>query len=351
MSTIARRRSLPVDEGLMAIREELEAQTVAQLRKLAREAGVSGVAGLRKAELVDELLRLESEPKEARAPIEPRAAPAGAVSLPRRPVAGALLQIVGLIGILLSLAFALVVPVGAVLAGRAAQGYLAGAAKGARELGATVGLARSSLDAAALALEDSAGALRTVEGGLANADPLLGSVGDLLGDELPTTIESTRSALVNAQEGAAAMDRVLRALRLLGVDYDPEQPLDESLAETADSLAPLPASLEAVERDLDTSRRDLSEVTDELGKVREDLLILSGEIGEVGDSLVGYSGELIRAGEALEQAAQAAPRVGWIAGGLLALFALTSLAGQYSAIMVGRILRDPSGESGKIPPE
>lgn len=323
----------------MARREELEAQTVAQLRKLAREAGLSGVGELRKAELIDELLRLEAEEVEDRPPIEPGPAPPVSVSLPRRPMAGALLQFAASVGLLLSLVFALVVPAGAVWAGRAAQGFLSDAAQGARELGTTIGGARGSLDAAALALEDSAGALREVEGGLANADPLLASVGDLLGDELPTTIEATRSALVNAQEGAAAMDRVLRGLRLLGVDYDPDQPLNQSLAETAESLEPLPASLEGVERDLSTSRQDLSAIGDELDTVRQDLVILSEEIGTVADSLAGYSGELRRAGETLDRSAEAAPAAGWIAGVLLALSALTSLAAHYAAFTVGGMLR------------
>ncbi len=335
----------------MARRDELEAQTVAQLRKLAREAGLSEVGGMRKADLVDELVRHEAEKSADRAPPEPRAAPTEPVSWPRRPLAGMLLQMTGLVGLLLSLSLALVLPAASVLAGRAVGGYLAGAARGARELGTTIGTARGSLDTAALALDDSAGALRSVEDGLKNADPLLASVADLLGEELPTTIDSTRTALVSAQEGAAAMDRVLRGLRLLGLDYNPDQSLDQSLAQTAGSLEPLPASLKAVERELDTSRRDLSDVDDELETVREDLVILSTELGKLADSLAGYSGDLRQAGEALDRSAEFAPTAGWIAGGLLALLALTSAAAQYAAIVVGGMLRGWSGQESEISPE
>ncbi len=324
----------------MSRRQELEAQTVAQLRKLAREAGLQGAGSLRKRELVDRLLQAEENaPGELPEAGSDDAHAAQQAQPIRRPFIGGLLQLVSALGLLLSVVAALVLPVVAVRAGRSAQGALDQGAATARELAVTVRTSRAGIDSASLALESAAQALRTTEQGLANSDPLLRSVGDLLGEELPTTIEATRAALLGARQGAAAMDRVLRGLRFLGLDYDPEQPLDESMEETATSLEPLPNSLRAVEGELDTSREDLTSVSQDLRAVSADLDELADQLGNMADSLQGYAADLDQAADSLEWAGQRAPQAGWLAAIVLAVLSAGFAASQYAAFTLGGLLR------------
>ena len=321
----------------MTRREEYQAQTVAQLRKLAREAGITGVSDLRKAELVDRLVELEAEKEEIKP--EPPSDKSDERILPARPYFGFLLQLVGALGLLLSILAAIALPLAGARAGRFGADALSAGAETARQLALTVRTSRASIEAAASGLTNASQALNTVEQGLTNSDPLLGSVGELLGEELPVTIETTRAALIGAQGGAAAMDRVLRSLAFLGLEYDPEQPLDESMAETADSLEPLPDSLRGVEGDLAASREDLDAVRADLDELADDLQQLGEELGAMAASLEGYAGDLTRAGQGLERASQRAPTVGRWVGGLGAVIALGLAASQYVTIVVGGLLR------------
>lgn len=322
----------------MSRRQEFQAQTVAQLRKLAREAGLTGVSKLNKAELVDRLLEAD-----AGSPAAPQAAPsAPPTTTAGRPLLGLVVQIFAGLGLIISLLAALALPLAGVRVGRRGQRVLAGAAETARSLALTASTSRSSIDAAAAGLENASRTLLAVETGLANSDPLLESTAELLGQELPQTVESTHEALVSAQDGAAAIDTVLRGLSgiaLLGVDYNPEQPLDESMAQTAASLEPLPESLRAVEEDLMTSRADLRAVRAELETTGRDLEQLSEELATMADSLQGYAGDLRRTADELDRVAELAPSAGRWMGILGGLAALGFAASQYAAVRVGGMLR------------
>lgn len=321
----------------MSRSEEFQAQTVAQLRKLAREAGLTGVSKLNKTELVERLLEAEAE-----SPAASQAAPSAATTTAGRPLLGLVVQICAGLGLIISLLAALALPLVGVRAGRAAQQLLAGAADSARSLAVTARTSRSSIDAAALGLENASQTLRTVESGLANSDPLLEATAELLGEELPQTVESTHEAILGAQGGAAAIDTVLRGLSriaLLGVEYSPDQPLDESMAQTAASLEPLPGSLRALEGDLQSSRDDLRSVRAELETTARDLQLLSDELAAMADTLQGYAGDLRRSADKLDRAAELAPAAGRWAGALTGLAALGLAASQYAAVTVGGMLR------------
>lgn len=322
----------------MSRREEYGAQTVAQLRKLGREAGLTGVSDLTKGELVDKLVELEAE-GQMEVKTEPATARIDEATLPARPLLGFLLQLVGALGLLLSLLTAIALPLGGARAGRLVQDAMSAGAETSRQLALTVRTSRASIKAAASGLENASQALNTVEQGLVNSDPLLESTGELLGEELPITIETTRAALISAQGGAAAMDRVLRGLAFLGLEYDPEQPLDQSMGETADSLEPLPATLRGVESDLSASREDLDAVRADLDDLGRDSQQLAEELSTMAASLEGYAGDLTRAAQRLERGSQRAPMVGRWYGGLGAVLALFFAASQYATLVVGGLLR------------
>jgi hypothetical protein len=97
------------------------------------------------------------------------------------------------------------------------------------ELETGLGTAGDSLAAASAAAADSSGNLE--------------DLADFLDGDLVANIEAIQGSMPAAIQAAGAIDDTLRALSLLGVDYDPEQPFDESLRAIDAALQDLPTQL------------------------------------------------------------------------------------------------------------
>lgn len=296
----------------MSRRQHLEAKTVAQLRVEARQLGHSGVSRLRKAELIDLLLRQREERAEA----VPRDAKE------QRSAIGRLLQAVAVVGLLIGLVVAMLGPLVAVRGSRRLREGLVAASATAEGLAETVGASERSLRSAGASLEAARQGMQSVEGSLEGSDPLLGSLSDLLGDELVSTLETTQASLKSAEQGAAAMDQVLRGLRFLGLEYDPNQPLDRSLAEAAASLEPVPPALEKVESELGETRVDLKGIRVELRALDRELERLSKDLEATADSLGKQAATLERAAGRLDRWAERSSLLGWIAAAGSSIFGL-----------------------------
>ncbi|MGD2163057.1 MAG: hypothetical protein PVI81_09445 [Anaerolineales bacterium] len=154
------------------------------------------------------------------------------------------------------------------------------------ELAQIVGSAQDTILQTSTALNTSSSALEQAQNNLEEIGPLLESVQALLGEDLPSVIIATQRGLDSAQSGARAMDQVLRALSsirfLTGVNYSPEQPLDEALQDVAESLVPMPEGLISVaektgkfNQAVDDVEPELNEVIDEIGKMSASLRSMS----------------------------------------------------------------------------
>jgi hypothetical protein len=93
-----------------------------------------------------------------------------------------------------------------------------------------------------------------------NTGLLVDTFSTLSGEDFPTIITNTQSALASAQTSAIVIDNVLSALAsipLIGIDYNPETPLNQALAQVSASLSPLPAELAKIQDNLDTTNTSL----------------------------------------------------------------------------------------------
>lgn len=345
--------------------EDLQSLTRAQLRELAREADIPRSSSLVKSDLIEHLtldrrwrvLKFEVLLDEARrhgitelqdvdkaglirelhrahqsAPL-PAPEPdtvvgeAAGVARPRAgpsPALGRALRGAGFIGMAVLLTTAVALPIGSILISPRIEGQLSDLSRSLGEASELLYASSLALEAASDALDATTRGLETTQTTLADSQPMLDSVSDLLGDQAPNTIESTRSALAGAQDGARAMDRVLRGLALFGLDYNPELPLDESLAMTADSLEPLPGALLGVQEDLDLVAGDLQALEHSLGRVKGDISILSRAVRPMGEDLGIQANNLGQLSGQLDQAGQGVRT--WIIGfGILG--SLTALWG------------------------
>ena len=67
---------------------------------------------------------------------------------------------------------------------------------------------------------------------------------DVVGTDLPDTIDAVRETMPALIEASAVIDTTLRGLALFGVPYDPEVPLGEGFRRLDEQLAPLSATLQ-----------------------------------------------------------------------------------------------------------
>ena len=119
---------------------------------------------------------------------------------------------------------------------------------------------------------------------LATSQPLLEGIAGVLDNELPSTITGVQNSLTTASESAKLIDGVLgllSSLPFVNLNYNPEQPLHESLQRVSDDIGKLPDSLSIMETDLSSS-------VDNLGLVQEGMQSMADSIGEISTSLESY---------------------------------------------------------------
>jgi len=141
---------------------------------------------------------------------------------------------------------------------------------------------RATLDELDGLLEKAAGLSGDIDDSLIAVTPLLDDMATFLGDQMPVTLESTELSLRSASDGAAAIDSLLRLLSripFLGIiEYDPTQPLDASLVQAANGIAPLGAPLIELQVDLNQFSDVLNEMHPEIGSTELALDDFRGEL-------------------------------------------------------------------------
>ncbi|MFN2305189.1 MAG: hypothetical protein ACK2TV_15785 [Anaerolineales bacterium] len=113
----------------------------------------------------------------------------------------------------------------------------------------------------------------------------------LIGDDLRLTIINTQTALSSAASSAAIIDKTLSFLDkvpLLGVDYQPEVPLNISLEQAADSMDGIPVSLESMEQDLGETASGLLSLNSNISDLADNLSELEDNIFGARDVLRDY---------------------------------------------------------------
>ena len=149
-----------------------------------------------------------------------------------------------------------------------------------------VGDLADSIESSELLFERTTEAIESIETASRSTVRTLTSVGALLeettevaGEGVADSLESAVETLPGLISTGRVIDNTMRALSFVGVDYDPDRPLDESLADLEASLAPLPdqirdqvALLEDVQTDLEDIAEDGRELSGVLLEARLDMM-------------------------------------------------------------------------------
>lgn len=170
----------------------------------------------------------------------------------------------------------------------------------------TVGETTAVLDAT---FGDVADGLRAVQRTLIDSSVTLTQVakvtddlGELLGRDIPESIEAIRRTMPSLIATAGVVDGTMRALSFVGVDYDPETPFDDALVEIDGRLGEIPETLRGQEA-------VLADVADQLSAFGGQTLVM-------GDDLAGIRGRLVESESLLDRYAASADEARELLGGL-----------------------------------
>lgn len=145
------------------------------------------------------------------------------------------------------------------------------------------------------ALESTSDTLESVEGivadgavDLSNVSAAGSALAEVVTVSVPAALDSVRQSLPALEDTARVLDRTMRALSFVGVDYDTEVRLDDAIANVEAELAPIPATLR------DQAQR-FEETTTAINDLATSALGVSSRLDEVGASLRDVADTLTRA--------------------------------------------------------
>jgi hypothetical protein len=210
-----------------------------------------------------------------------------------RRIIGFVMLVVALIGILISIAgtyigFQFVDSIGAAL-----DQTLTIASDALGTTSETLSLTKRTVEQA----EEGLGTVVTTAENLATTidetRPLLDQVTTVATGSVPDSLAAVEDTIPNLVEVAGAIDNTLQALEAfqfsrsvlgvdfafdLGIEYQPEQRFDESVALIGVGLEGVPDSLRALESDLNVAN-------DNLATISEDILTISGDLATINESV------------------------------------------------------------------
>ena len=123
----------------------------------------------------------------------------------------------------------------------------------------------------------------------------VGSFANLMGKDLPTSIDATRTALKSAQSSAIVVDNVLTTLSrvpFINIQYNPVVPLSVALSDVAKSLDNLPPTFSTIERNLNTTGDSLDQVVTNLNELPKTTQPVQRNIADAQKVVTRYQSEV-----------------------------------------------------------
>ncbi|RCK72551.1 MAG: hypothetical protein ANABAC_1899 [Anaerolineae bacterium] len=164
-------------------------------------------------------------------------------------------------------------------------------------------VASQTLAATHLTLQTLDETVQTFSQSITDTLPLLDTIGEMVGKDLPATIQSTQTSLDSAQQSARVIEGVLRTLTAIpffpGEPYAPQVPLHVALGDVSTSLNGLPPSFRAMQDNLNrssanlaTAQADIQNVRHEVRQVKDSLQQAQAVLGQYRQAALGLSEQL-----------------------------------------------------------
>ena len=158
----------------------------------------------------------------------------------------------------------------------------------------------TDLDSGLETAQETAGNVSTA---LSETAPLLEDSSQIVTQDVPESIETFQTSLPALIDVASTIDSTLRTLSAfnfnrtilgiplnldLGVDYDPDVPFDESVAELGTSLEGLPEQLRGLQQYIDSTNDNLLVVSQDVARLSGNLESLDNSMNEVEPLVENY---------------------------------------------------------------
>ena len=155
---------------------------------------------------------------------------------------------------------------------------------------ATLEQTKATIVEANNAIETATALTNNLSKTVSDTQPLMASMTTVVSEDLPNNIEAIQTAIPNVAEVAGVVDTAMTKLSNfgisqvipipfnpitldfdLGIDYEPEEPFDESILMLGDSLEGMPEELRSLQGDLDLVSADMEIIS-------ADILTASGDL-------------------------------------------------------------------------
>ncbi len=160
----------------------------------------------------------------------------------------------------------------------------------------TLILTKSTFDQVTTGLETVGNTADNVAQSILDTQPLLDSITGVVSGDIPDGLEAIEGAIPGVADAAGTIDDTLRTLSDfavereifgipisfdLGINYDPEIDLDDSVMQIGQSLEGMPESLRAIRTDLDVANNNLETISSSVGAIAADLDALGTNVEQI----------------------------------------------------------------------
>ena len=183
-----------------------------------------------------------------------------------------LLNTLGLVGLTASLVVGVVGWIIADRLGSAISDTVTPVAAATGDLAATVQASETLVVRTQEALESIENAARAAGRSLLSLDEVLGETASLAETDVAGSLDGALESFPALISTSRVIHAAMTTLSFVGVDYDPDEPLDRSLAQLRDSLTPIPEQVRTQAALLDSIRSDLEVISGDTGRLAAVLL-------------------------------------------------------------------------------
>ncbi|MCO5183308.1 MAG: hypothetical protein M9928_07345 [Anaerolineae bacterium] len=154
-------------------------------------------------------------------------------------------------------------------------------------------LAKNTIGEVNTALDNTGTLTVDLSKSIADAAPAVDQIVAVTGEDIPAGIEAFQASIPNLENVAATIDQTLQTLadfkietRILtfplefdlGIEYDPEAPFDESIAQIGTSMEGVPEQMRLLSTELEVTSENLIVLSD-------DILALAGDVNNINEQL------------------------------------------------------------------
>lgn len=186
-----------------------------------------------------------------------------------------------------------------------------------------------SLDAASASLVSLATAAEIATEGLED-------VALFLEEDLPADIDAISTSMPAAIQTASAIDTTLSALAFFGVDYNPEEPFDESLRRVQVALAGMPDELRAQSQTIRALIPAIAELGVETERLAEAVNEIEADLNEIHELVGSYRVTVDEAQASIRETSSSLGNNAWLLRLLMVLLAIGGVAIGGALISLGR---------------